>query len=280
MRRFRGLRRTVDFQRLRRQGRRIPTGALLIIRSDAAPGDETSLVGISIKKSIGKAVIRNKIRRRLAAILDERLAGHVPVRLILEARPEAARRHVRRAARRRPSRADMKHAVIFLLQVYRRVVSPLLPPACRFYPSLLGVRHRRDSLLRRLARRRSRRAQARALPSVASRRRGFRAGARLPFRGKVIRASPRLARMAVSVRSGTLVAVRASQRRDQEPGMDAGRGRRDHSPRDVAAQHGAVQGDDRHAEDRAATQETAGEIQRRSDQAATGTDADCIAIPA
>ncbi len=91
MRRFRGLRRTVDFQRLRRQGRRIPTGALLIIRSDAAPGDETSLVGISIKKSIGKAVIRNKIRRRLAAILDERLAGHVPVRLILEARPEAAR---------------------------------------------------------------------------------------------------------------------------------------------------------------------------------------------
>ncbi|MGR4063850.1 MAG: membrane protein insertion efficiency factor YidD [Vulcanimicrobiaceae bacterium] len=29
----------------------------------------------------------------------------------------------------------MRGAVIFLLQIYRRIVSPLLPPACRFYPS-------------------------------------------------------------------------------------------------------------------------------------------------
>ncbi|MGR4063849.1 MAG: ribonuclease P protein component [Vulcanimicrobiaceae bacterium] len=91
MRRFRGLRRTVDFQRLRRHGRRITTDALTILRSDAVPGDEISLVGIAIKKSIGKAVIRNKIRRRLTAILDERLDGRTPLRLILDARPEAAR---------------------------------------------------------------------------------------------------------------------------------------------------------------------------------------------
>jgi len=90
MRRFRGLRRTVDFQRLRRQGRRTTTDALTIVRSDAARGDDVSLVGISIKKTIGKAVIRNKIRRRLKAILDERLAGLAPMRLIVDARPEAA----------------------------------------------------------------------------------------------------------------------------------------------------------------------------------------------
>jgi ribonuclease P protein component len=91
MRRFRGLRRTVDFQRLRRHGRRTTTDALTIVRSDASPGDDVSLVGISIKKTIGKAVIRNKIRRRLTAILDQRLAGRAPMRLILDARPEAAR---------------------------------------------------------------------------------------------------------------------------------------------------------------------------------------------
>lgn len=29
----------------------------------------------------------------------------------------------------------MRALVIFLLRAYKRVVSPLLPPACRFYPS-------------------------------------------------------------------------------------------------------------------------------------------------
>lgn len=29
----------------------------------------------------------------------------------------------------------MKHAVLFLLRCYRRLISPLLPPACRFVPS-------------------------------------------------------------------------------------------------------------------------------------------------
>ena len=63
MRRFRGLRRTVDFQRLRRQGRRTTTDALTIVRSDAARGDDVSLVGISIKKTIGKAA---EVERGLA----------------------------------------------------------------------------------------------------------------------------------------------------------------------------------------------------------------------
>ncbi len=29
----------------------------------------------------------------------------------------------------------MRAAALFLLRLYKRIVSPLLPPACRFYPS-------------------------------------------------------------------------------------------------------------------------------------------------
>ena len=29
----------------------------------------------------------------------------------------------------------MKHILIFIIHVYQRLFSPLLPPACRFYPT-------------------------------------------------------------------------------------------------------------------------------------------------
>lgn len=29
----------------------------------------------------------------------------------------------------------MKHVLIFLIRIYQRLFSPLLPPACRFYPT-------------------------------------------------------------------------------------------------------------------------------------------------
>jgi len=90
MRRFASLRRQSDFARLRRQGRRLPTKSLIIYRSDPLPGDSSSLVGITVSKSIGKAVIRNKLRRRLAAILHEALAPHGTMRLLLVARPSAS----------------------------------------------------------------------------------------------------------------------------------------------------------------------------------------------
>ncbi|MBV8530169.1 MAG: ribonuclease P protein component, partial [Candidatus Eremiobacteraeota bacterium] len=89
MRRFESLRRQADFARLRRQGRRIPTKSLIIYRSDSFPGDPASLVGITIGKSVGKAVIRNKLRRRLAAIAHQALARSRAMRLLLVARPLA-----------------------------------------------------------------------------------------------------------------------------------------------------------------------------------------------
>ncbi len=90
MRGFAGLRRAGDFHRLRRFGRRISTGAFTLYRSDAQPGDACSLVGIAVNSSIGKAVVRNKIRRRVSAILQQALAGRRPMRLLVVARPDAS----------------------------------------------------------------------------------------------------------------------------------------------------------------------------------------------
>lgn len=75
---------------MRLQGRRASSKSLVIYRSDSLPGDPSSLVGITVSKSIGKAVIRNKVRRRLAAIVHGALAERRAMRLLLVARPLAA----------------------------------------------------------------------------------------------------------------------------------------------------------------------------------------------
>jgi ribonuclease P protein component len=90
MRRFASLCRQADFARLRRHGRRISTKNLTIYRADPLAGDTNSLVGITVSKSIGKAVVRNKLRRRLAAIIHDALAPHRAMRLLVVACPVAA----------------------------------------------------------------------------------------------------------------------------------------------------------------------------------------------
>jgi ribonuclease P protein component len=90
MRRFASLRRQADFARLRRRGRRVSTPIFTLYVVEAGPSDPQSLVGITINKAIGKAVVRNKLRRRLAAILHEALEGRHPLRLLVVAHPSAA----------------------------------------------------------------------------------------------------------------------------------------------------------------------------------------------
>jgi ribonuclease P protein component len=90
MPRLASLRRQSDFARLRRQGRRISTKSLTIYRSDAPAGEIVSLVGITVSKAIGKAVVRNKLRRRLLAIVGNVLAPHRAMRLLVVPRPSAA----------------------------------------------------------------------------------------------------------------------------------------------------------------------------------------------
>ena len=89
MRSFASLRRRGDFARLRRHGRRIATRSLTIYRANAQ--GKQALVGISTGRAIGGAVTRNRVRRRILAIVDEiSRGGDLPGRLLIEARPTAA----------------------------------------------------------------------------------------------------------------------------------------------------------------------------------------------
>jgi ribonuclease P protein component len=90
MRSFASLRRTADFSRLRQRGRRTATANLTIYRADAAPKDERPLVGITVSKSVGTAVVRNRLRRRLAASLQDLVSPQARMRLLVIARPSAA----------------------------------------------------------------------------------------------------------------------------------------------------------------------------------------------
>lgn len=90
MRRFASLRRTADFTRLRQRGRRSATANLTVYRGEAWPRDERPLVGITVSKSVGTAVVRNRLRRRLAASLHDLLPSRARMRLLVVARPSAA----------------------------------------------------------------------------------------------------------------------------------------------------------------------------------------------
>ncbi|HEY8314063.1 MAG TPA: ribonuclease P protein component [Candidatus Baltobacteraceae bacterium] len=90
MRRFASLRRRADFNRLRQRGRRIATPNLTFFRGDAVPADPLPLVGIAVSKAVGTAVVRNRLRRRLAAIVQDSLDGRGCLRLLIVARPAAA----------------------------------------------------------------------------------------------------------------------------------------------------------------------------------------------
>jgi ribonuclease P protein component len=89
MRRFAALRRRADFARLKRGGHRATTRNVIIYTTPAASGDPVSLVGITVSASIGKAVVRNKLRRRISAIVNDCI-GPSRVRMLIVPRPSAA----------------------------------------------------------------------------------------------------------------------------------------------------------------------------------------------
>ncbi len=74
---------------MRQRGRRVALGALTVYRAEPHAADRTSVVGITVAKPVGNAVVRNKVRRRVAAILQQLLAQR-RLRLLVVARPTAA----------------------------------------------------------------------------------------------------------------------------------------------------------------------------------------------
>jgi ribonuclease P protein component len=87
MRTYASLRRRGDFARVQRRGAR-RVGPAFVVLSTA--GRDVSRVGITVAKTVGNAVVRNRIRRRVKAILDRSAFGAPPHRdVVLIARPGA-----------------------------------------------------------------------------------------------------------------------------------------------------------------------------------------------
>jgi ribonuclease P protein component len=81
------LRRRACFDALRRDGRRSRHGALTLTTLPAEPGDHVR-VGYSIGRAVGPAVTRNRVRRRLRAIV--RSIDLTPGAYLIGAGPAAA----------------------------------------------------------------------------------------------------------------------------------------------------------------------------------------------
>ena len=85
MRVYGSLRRRNEFARLQRRGKR-RVGAQLVLLT--LPARDRTRVGITVSKPIGDAVVRNRLRRRIKAILDGHGLDRPPYRdLLFIARP-------------------------------------------------------------------------------------------------------------------------------------------------------------------------------------------------
>ena len=85
MRLYQSLRRRSDFSRVHRRGKR-QVGPLLVLL--AADARDASRAGITVSKAVGNAVVRNRLRRRVKAVLDRTAFGRPPYRdIVLIARP-------------------------------------------------------------------------------------------------------------------------------------------------------------------------------------------------
>jgi ribonuclease P protein component len=79
-----------DYRRLVRRGRRITTRHVVIYLNSTV-GDESPRFGFIVAKSVGVAVSRNLVRRRLKAMSFERLASFEPgTEIVIRALPGSA----------------------------------------------------------------------------------------------------------------------------------------------------------------------------------------------
>lgn len=103
MRSYDGLRRRAEFAALRRRGTLSSRPTLSLYR--AALDAPRSRAGVSVSTAVGGAVVRNTVRRRLQAALHELLAERSPQRLLVVAKPAAARADFHRL------RSDLRSAL-------------------------------------------------------------------------------------------------------------------------------------------------------------------------
>jgi len=83
------LRRSEDFRLVMRQG--VKAGTRTAVVYLARTGDAKSMTGFAVSRAVGGAVVRNRVTRRLRAIMATELS-HVPggSRIVIRALPTAA----------------------------------------------------------------------------------------------------------------------------------------------------------------------------------------------
>ena len=88
MRSYHSLRRRADFARVARQGQRRVAKHLTCLVAD---GGESTRIGLTVSARVGGAVMRNRLRRQLRAILDRYALGGAAHRdIVFVVRPGAA----------------------------------------------------------------------------------------------------------------------------------------------------------------------------------------------
>ena len=88
MRWYEPLRRRAEIAFVRRRGRAssLPTLTAYL----AGPGGPRPRFGVTVSSAVGKAVVRNLVRRRIRGALDQLAPPAAPVRILFVAKPAAA----------------------------------------------------------------------------------------------------------------------------------------------------------------------------------------------
>ena len=113
------------------------------------PKKITNRIGITVSTKLGKAVVRNRVRRRLREIYRLAEDSFLPgTELVVVARVKAVKAsysQLEKAFMSACAKLDvlreekcepmMKKILIALVKFYRSQISPLTPPSCRFIPT-------------------------------------------------------------------------------------------------------------------------------------------------
>ncbi len=83
------MRRSTDFRRAVRRGARTAS-ATLVVHSIAEPVGADALIGLVVSRSVGNAVVRNRVKRRLRDAVRPHLERLGPLLVVIRAKPAAA----------------------------------------------------------------------------------------------------------------------------------------------------------------------------------------------
>jgi len=85
------MRRPADFERAVRRGVRCGRDSLVVHLAEDLADDSTAVVGFVVSKAVGNAVVRNRVKRRLRAVVSHRI-DQLPEggRLVVRALPASS----------------------------------------------------------------------------------------------------------------------------------------------------------------------------------------------